>query len=79
MGHATVGYTALSYFFIFWSYLLIGVSQFIVWMLFLFGKEDENGVNEFSEIFEIWAQYIGLYGSWILYFLTFLFPVLQLT
>lgn len=30
-------------------------------------------------LFKMWSEYPGLYGSWILYFLTVLMPILQMS
>jgi len=30
-------------------------------------------------LLNIWVQYPGLYGGWILYFFTFLWPIIQMT
>jgi len=80
LSSATVGWTAIQYLWVWLSYLLVAVSQFIVWLLWLLNEEkNEAGENSYQWLWEIWAQYVGLYGSWVLYFFTVLFPILQMS
>lgn len=67
-----LGFTALTYLFVFLFYLIISVPEFIFWIMYM-TKADMGAF-----LFNLWASWVGLYGSWILYFLAFVCPLLQL-
>ena len=77
--HPTKGYTALTYLFVWLFYLLISVPGMIFWIWQLVEAEEDKCVGASGTwLFKMWSEYPGLYGSWILYFLTVLMPILQL-
>lgn len=67
-----LGWTAFTYFFIFMGYLIVAVPEFI--FAFMVLVDVEPGLY----LFNLWARYPGLYGSWILYVLPVIFPIVQL-
>jgi len=75
LNHPTMGWTAATYLTVFFGYFIVSFIELIGWILWLVESE-ERGTG--SWFFNMWASYVGLYGSWILYFLTVLFPILQL-
>ena len=78
--HPTKGYTAMEYLFIWLFYLLISVPGFIFWVWQMVEDEEDRCVGASGTwLFKMWSEYPGLYGSWILYFVTVLMPILQLS
>jgi len=69
---ATLGWTALNYFWIFLFYMLISLPEMIFWIMSM--AEVKWG----HWLFNMWVSYPGLYGSWIFYFFTFLWPIVQM-
>jgi len=67
----------MAYLFIWLFYLIVGVPEFIFWMMFMLENEDTRceGASGFW-LYNMWASYVGLYGSWILYSGTILMPIL---
>jgi len=59
--------------FIFIFYLLISVPEMIIWLVYMIGESSWA-----PKWLNIWVKWPGLYGSWILYFLTVLFPIIQI-
>jgi len=72
LNHSTMGYTAIHYLMVFLMYLIVGVAEFVFWLMYII--EAEFG----AYLFNLWASYVGLYGSWILYLLTWIFPAVEL-
>jgi len=72
LAHPTIGYTAIHYLMVFLMYLIVGVLEFIFWMMYIL--EADGG----AYLFNLWASYVGLYGSWILYILTWVFMAVEL-
>jgi len=68
-----LSWTAINYLFIFLFYLLISVPEMVFWVVVMIGESTWG-----LWLFNIWVKWPGLYGSWILYFLTVLFPIIQL-
>lgn len=79
VSHPTQGYTALTYLFIVIFYMIIAVPGFIFWVWQMVEDDADRCVGASGTwLFKMWSEYPGLYGSWILYFLTVLMPILQL-
>jgi len=72
--NTTVGWTALNYLWVFLFYMIISIPEFAFWIMILI---ERNELSAF--LFNMWASYPGLYGSWILYFFTVLWPIIQLS
>lgn len=70
-----VGWTAIQYLWVWLFYLLISVPELIFWIMDMVGEKDGDIGNY---LFDMWASYPGLYGSWVCYFFAVLFPILQL-
>lgn len=79
LAHPTNGFTAATYLFIWLFYLIISIPQVIFWIWQLVEAEGDKceGISG-TWLFNMWASYPGLYGSWILYFLPVLMPILQM-
>jgi len=63
----------MNYLFIFLFYLIISVPEFVFWILCLTDKNQGN-----MWLFKMWASWPGLYGGWVLYFFTVLWPIVQM-
>lgn len=72
--HTTLSWTALQYLWIWLFYMLISVPEMIFWIMHMIGSPEIG-----TYLFNIWVQWPGLYGGWILYFFTFLWPLIQMT
>lgn len=72
--HTTLSWTALTYLFVWLFYMLISIPEMIFWVMHMIG---EPAIGTY--LLNIWVQFPGLYGGWILYFFGFLFPLIQLT
>jgi len=72
--HTTLSWTALQYLWVWLFYMLISVPEMIFWIMHMVGSPEIG-----TYLFNIWVQWPGLYGGWILYFFTFLWPLIQLT
>lgn len=80
LAHPTKGYTALTYLFIWLFYLILAVPAMIFWIWQLVEADEDRCVGASGTwLFNMWSSYAHLYGSWILYFLTVLMPILQLS
>lgn len=67
-----MGYTAIHYLMVFLMYLIVAVMEFIFWMMYI--VEADGG----AYLFNLWASWVGFYGGWILYLLTWIFPAIEL-
>jgi len=76
--HPTMGWTAFSYLMIWLFYLIVSVIEWVGWMCWVTNDGSEQGLNG-AWFYNMWASYVGLYGSWILYSLTWIFPAVQLS
>lgn len=72
--HTTLSWTALQYLFIWLFYMLISVPEMIFWIMHMVGSPEIG-----TYLLNIWVQWPGLYGGWILYFFNFLWPIIQMT
>lgn len=68
-----MSWTALGYFWTWLTYMIVSVPEMIFWFMSM--SDSRMG----HWLFNMWASYVGLYGSCILYFFSFLFPVIQMT
>lgn len=75
---ASVNYTAIQYLFVWLFYLIVAVPEFIFWIVFLVEDQESCDSTIGFYLFNLWASYFGLYGSWILYSGTVIMPILQL-
>lgn len=70
----------MTYLFIWLFYLIVSVPGFIFWVWQMVEDEEDRCVGASGTwLFKMWSEYVGLYGSWILYFVTVLMPILQLS
>jgi len=67
-----LGWTALSYMWIFISYMVISFPEMVFWIMHMFGSQ--KGL----ELLNMWVSWPGLYGSWILYLFPVIFPIVQM-
>jgi len=74
LNHTTLSWTALQYLWVWLFYMLISVPELIFWVMHMIGEPALG-----TYLFYIWVQWPGLYGSWVLYFFTVLWPLIQLT
>ena len=62
--------------------LLVSFIQLIFWIWKIVEDDQDRCATDDKTsgtyLFNIWSQYVGLYVSWILYFLPVLMPILQL-
>jgi len=72
--HTTLSWTALQYLWVWLFYMLISVPEMIFWVMHMVGSPDIG-----TYLLNIWVSWPGLYGGWILYFFTVLWPLIQLT
>jgi len=71
LSNTTMGYTAIHYLMVFIMYMIVSVLEFIFWMMYIL--ESDGG----AYLFNLWASWVGLYGSWILYILTWVFAAVE--
>jgi hypothetical protein len=79
LAHPTKGYTAMTYLFIWLFYLIDSIPAVVFWIWSLVEAEEAKceGISG-TWLFKIWSEWVGLYGSWILYFVPVLMPILQM-
>jgi len=79
VAHPVHGWTALGYLFIWLFYLIIAVPGmiFFIWAMVEDAAAACGGMSG-NMLFVFWSTWIGLYGSWVLYFLPPLMFILQL-
>jgi len=58
-------------------YMLVSVPELVFWIMHMIEKDNEKAIGHW--LFNMWASYVGLYGSWVLYLFPVLFPLIQLT
>jgi len=70
----------MTYLFIWLFYLILAVPAMIFWIWQLVEQDEHRCVGASGTwLFNMWSSYAHLYGSWILYFVTVLMPILQLS
>lgn len=72
--HTTLSWTALQYLWIWLFYMLISVPEMIFWAMHMAGSPPIG-----TYLFNMWVSWPGLYGGWILYMFTFIWPIVQMT
>lgn len=77
LSHTTLSWTALQYLWIWLFYMLISIPEMIFWVMHMVGSENNDNIGTY--LLNIWVQWPGLYGGWILYFFTFLWPIIQMS
>ena len=69
----------MTYLFIWLFYMIIAVPGMIFWIWQLVEADEDRCVGASGTwLFKMWSEYPGLYGSWVLYFIPVLIPILQM-